>query len=157
MPTLGHDANGTRGQGHEVHRIVATRLQDDGQRYTGGRRAIVEVLLGSTGPLTIPEILAAAADLPQSSAYRNLAVLEKAQVVQRIASTDDWARYELAEDLTEHHHHLICGRCGGVSDFVVPPHVERAVDDVLASAARAVGFTPDHHRLDLVGTCASCA
>ena len=33
--------------------------------------------------------------------YRNLSVLERAGVVQRIVTTDEWARYELAEDLTD--------------------------------------------------------
>ena len=49
--------------------------------------------------------------------YRNLVVLEQAGVVRRVTSTDDFARYELAEDLTEHHHHLICSSCGTVDDF----------------------------------------
>ena len=47
------------------------------------------------------EILAVGS-LPQSSAYRNLAVLEACGVVHRVAGTDELARFERAEDLTEH-------------------------------------------------------
>ena len=42
-----------------------------------------------------------AASLAQSSAYRNLVVLEQAGAVNRIVTADDFARFELAQDLTE--------------------------------------------------------
>jgi Fe2+ or Zn2+ uptake regulation protein len=131
-------------------------LRADQQRYTPGRRALVEVLAGSDRPLTIPELLAADQALALSSAYRNLAVLERAGVVRRLVTSDEHARFELAEDLTEHHHHLICGRCGRIDDFTVSPQLERSLEAALGRVVAATGFRPDHHRLDLVGTCADC-
>jgi Fur family ferric uptake transcriptional regulator len=140
----------------ELHDIASARLRTTGQRYTARRRALVDVLDGADGPLTIPQILELDRSLAQSSAYRNLAVLEQADVVHRIVTNDDFARYELAEDLTEHHHHLICGSCGSVADFTLDTAVEGDLDRVLAEVAATQAFTPDHHRLDLVGTCAGC-
>lgn len=140
----------------ELHDIAAARLRTTGQRYTARRRALVDVLDHAEGPLTIPQILEVDRGLAQSSAYRNLAVLEQANVVHRIVTNDDFARYELAEDLTEHHHHLICRSCGSVADFTLDPAVERDLDRVLAEVAAAQVFSADHHRLDLVGTCADC-
>ena len=140
----------------ELDRTAADRLQADGQRYTGNRRQLVGVLGGASAPLTIPEILVRCPELAQSSAYRNLSVLERAGVVQRVVTADEWARYELAEELTEHHHHLICSACGRVEDFTVSAALERSLDDALVAAASAVGFAPDHHRLDLVGRCQGC-
>jgi Fe2+ or Zn2+ uptake regulation protein len=141
----------------ELDRTAAARLQADGQRYTDNRRQLVAVLAGGTAPLTIPEILERCPELAQSSAYRNLSVLERAGVVQRIVTTDEWARYELAEELTEHHHHLICSGCGRVEDFTVSAALERSIDSAMAEAAAAAGFSLDHHRLDLVGRCGRCA
>ena len=83
-------------------------------------------------------------------------MLEQADVVHRIVTNDDFARYELAEDLTEHHHHLICRSCGSVADFTLDTVVEGDLDRVLADVAADQAFEPDHHRLDLVGTCADC-
>jgi Fe2+ or Zn2+ uptake regulation protein len=140
----------------ELHDIASARLRTTGQRYTIRRRALVELLDGAEGPLTIPQILQLDRGLAQSSAYRNLAVLEQADVVHRIVTNDDFARYELAEDLTEHHHHLICRSCGSVADFTLDTAVEGDLDRVLADVAAAQAFRPDHHRLDLVGTCADC-
>jgi Fe2+ or Zn2+ uptake regulation protein len=140
----------------DLHATTAARLQRDDQRYTARRRALVEVLADAHQPLTILQLLQRRGDLAQSSAYRNLAVLERAGVVHRIASSDEFARYELAEDLTEHHHHLICSGCGDVADFTVPPDVELELDRALSTVASRTGFQVAQHRLDLVGTCARC-
>jgi Fe2+ or Zn2+ uptake regulation protein len=141
----------------ELDRIAQTRLRRDGQRYTDNRRQLVEALAAGGAPLTIPEILEERRDLAQSSVYRNLAVLERAGVVQRIVTTDEWARYELAEDLTQHHHHLICSSCGAVRDFTVSSGLERSIDTALTQVAEQEGFRLEHHRLDLVGLCEDCS
>jgi Fur family ferric uptake transcriptional regulator len=140
----------------ELHPIAAERLRADDQRYTAGRRAVVEVLHEAVQPLTIPQLLERRPDLPQSSVYRNLAVLERAGVVHRIVTTDEFARYELAEDLTEHHHHVICSRCGDVTDFTMPSGLEVDLDLAAAHVAQHTGFRIDHHRLDFVGLCPNC-
>ncbi len=140
----------------DLDRIALTRLRADGQRYTANRRQLVDVLARAGQPLTIPEVLERRRDLAQSSVYRSLAVLERAGIVRRIVTADDWARYELAEDLTEHHHHLICSACGLVRDFTVSPRLERSIDEALARVADDAGFRLDHHRLDLVGVCQHC-
>jgi Fur family transcriptional regulator, ferric uptake regulator len=148
-PTPSPDAN--------VHATAAERLRRDGQRYTSSRRALVEVLEATDRPLTIPELLSVRAGIPQSSAYRNLAVLERAGVVDRVVATDEFARYELAEDLTEHHHHMICAGCGAVSDFVMEPAAERRLHSTADAIAADAGFEVASHRFDLLGHCADCA
>lgn len=140
----------------DLHAVVTARLRRDGQRYTAGRRELVDVLLDADRPLSLPEVLGARPDLPQSSAYRNLAVLERAGVVRRVPGPGGFARYELAEELTGHHHHLICSSCGSVTDFTVSRQLERSLDRALERAAGEAGFRPAGHRLDLVGTCRDC-
>ena len=140
-----------------VHSTAADRLRDEGQRYTTQRRGLVDLLVEVEQPLTIPQLLERQPGLSQSSAYRNLAVLERAGVVHRIAGADGFARYELTEDLTGHHHHLICNRCGEVVDFAVSDAVERDLEVALHRAAERAGFQVSGHRLDLVGTCAGCS
>jgi Fur family transcriptional regulator, ferric uptake regulator len=143
--------------GDDVHATVDGRLRAVGQRYTDSRRALVSVLVDAAQPLAIPDIVAARPGLPQSSVYRNLAELERAGVVRRIVTTGEFACYELTEDLTEHHHHLICSVCGSVSDFTVAPKLERDLAAALARAAHDRDFRIQAHRLDLVGVCAGCA
>jgi Fe2+ or Zn2+ uptake regulation protein len=140
----------------ELHEITAERLALDGQRYTANRQAVVEILAGASKPLSLAELLAGGEGLAQSSVYRTLVVLEEAGVVRKVVATDEFARYELAEDLTEHHHHLLCTRCGAVEDFTLPARVERTLETALVTASRRSGFLASHHRLDLVGLCHDC-
>ena len=141
----------------DLHDEIAGKLRGVGQRYTTNRRLIIDVLEAATHPLTIQEILDRRTTLAQSSAYRNLAVLEETGVVHRVVSSDEFARYELAEDLTEHHHHhLICRSCGSVADFTVAPEVELVLAGALEQAAGDHGFSAEGHRLDLVGRCRRC-
>ena len=60
----------------DLHDLAAERLQTDGQRYTSGRRDLVELLADVEQPITIPQLLERRRGLAQSSAYRTLAVLE---------------------------------------------------------------------------------
>lgn len=140
----------------ELDLIAAGRLDHVGQRYTQNRRRVVDVLAAAGQPLTLPEILDRDASLAQSSVYRNLTVLEQAGVVTKVVTNSEWARYELAEGLTGHHHHLICSSCGLVRDVELPPQLELAIDALLASMTVETGFVVDEHRLDLVGRCKEC-
>jgi Fe2+ or Zn2+ uptake regulation protein len=139
----------------DVHDVVEVRLRAVGQRYTAKRRALVETLRRKGNPVPIPELADPRRGLPQSSVYRNLAVLEQAGAVHRVV-TEEFARYELAEDLTEHHHHLVCRSCGTVEDFTVPTTFERQVTRAIDDVTRRTGFAPLSHRLDLIGTCRNC-
>jgi Fe2+ or Zn2+ uptake regulation protein len=136
---------------------VAARLRVVGQRLTTNRLALVEVLAGAPRPLTIPEVLDRHDGLAQSSVYRNLVVLEEAGIVHRVVTNDEFARWELAEDLTAHHHHLICAACGRVEDVPASAGLEASVAAAAAEVTRATGFLTQHHRVDLVGLCRRCA
>jgi Fur family transcriptional regulator, ferric uptake regulator len=136
---------------------AVARLREMGQRLTASRREVLDALRSAGKPLSMPEILSARADLAQSSVYRNLVVLEQAGVVHRIVTAGDYARYELVDDLTEHHHHLICSSCGAVEDFEVPPRLDRSVRSAMHDVAEQRGFVVRSHRLDVVGLCRACA
>jgi len=136
--------------------VVTFRLRQVGQRLTPRRRSLLQILRSAVRPLTIHEILDRGSGLAMSSAYRNLTVLEHAGVVNRVITKEDFGRYELAEELTEHHHHLVCSSCGVVSDLLSDVDAERLLSLAMRRATEQ-GFTPATHRLDIVGLCADCA
>jgi Fur family ferric uptake transcriptional regulator len=150
------DAAGDHG-GDELIHTAQRRLAEVGQRLTSGRREVIGALAAAGRPVTITEILSVHDHLAQSSTYRNLTELESVGVVRRVITHDEFTRYELAEDLTEHHHHLVCRTCGRVEDLPASPALERSVADAASAAAAATNFVVDHHRLDLIGRCADCA
>jgi Fe2+ or Zn2+ uptake regulation protein len=140
----------------ELHELVEVHLHRIDQRYTPGRQAVVELLASGGRPLSISDIAQGIPEVPRSSAYRHLADLQSAGVVRRIAANDEFARFELAEDLTHHHHHLLCSLCGRVIDVTPTSDFERTVSVMVDELARQQGFRASSHALDVIGHCASC-
>lgn len=139
-----------------VHEAVGLRLAGADQRYTHLRQVLVETLAVAGRPMTVPEILASAPELPQSSAYRNMTALIEAGVVRRVAGADDHGRFELAEELSGHHHHLVCATCGKVEDVHPSPKLERALGEAARAVAEEQGYQVTEHQLDLLGLCPAC-
>jgi Fe2+ or Zn2+ uptake regulation protein len=140
----------------DLHGVVEDRLRGADQRYTAGRRAIIGLLVSAGHPVSIGDIAESLPGLPRSSAYRHLTDLETAGIVRRVTASDEFTRFELAEDLTEHHHHLLCVSCGKVIDVTLPAGFEQAVAQAISQLADAEHFEPHSHRLDVLGVCADC-
>src|SRR6202167_581455 len=116
----------------ELHELVEIHLRRIDQRYTSGRQAVVTVLASFGRPMSISDISDALPNVPRRSAYRHLSDVQLAGVVRRIAANDDFARFELAEDLTHLHHHLLCTLCGKVIDVTPSSRFERTVAAMVA-------------------------
>jgi len=140
----------------DLHGVVEGRLRRIDQRYTSGRRAIISLLVGAGHPVSISDIADRLPGLPRSSAYRHLTDLESAGLVRRVSANDEFSRFELAEELTGHHHHLVCVSCGKVTDITLPPGVEDGITLATGQLADAEGFETHGHRLDVLGLCTSC-
>lgn len=140
----------------DLHLAIEELLRAAGQRYTPKRRELVEALRKVGRPAPTRDLVRDRRGMPQSSVYRNLSVLEQAGAVRRVITEEGVARYELAEDLTTHHHHLVCSSCGAVVDVTIPARLERTVERTLAEAAAAADFEGAVHRVDLIGTCRDC-
>ena len=140
----------------DLHELVEARLRRVDQRYTPGRRAIIDLLVSAGHPVSIGDIAGRLPELPRSSAYRHLVDLQVVGLVRRVAANDEFARFELAEDLTEHHHHLLCVNCGKVIDVTPTAAFERSVTKTVDHLAETEGFQAHSHRLDVLGLCASC-
>ena len=145
------------GAPRELHVRAEARVRSAGQRYTPARHRLVDILLRAGSPLTMQGILERRRELKQSSVYRNLAALERAGVVRRVLTDEGFGRYELTEDLTGHHHHLVCSNCGAVEDVDFAPRFEATLESELGELADRTGFSAVSHRLDLIGLCRTCA
>ncbi len=141
-----------------IDREIAKRLGDRDVRYTRGRRAVVAALAAHDGPRSAAELHAELGNaVPLSSLYRTLAVLEDAGVVVPHFGAKNLTRYELAEWLTGHHHHLVCIDCGAVDDVDVPSTYEAEVRRLVEGIGSLASFRPTGHVLEIEGKCARCA
>lgn len=140
-----------------LDREVERRLVEHDIRYTNGRRALVATLAVSDGPLSAAELHQEVGDIPLSSIYRSLAVLEDTGILAPHHGAKGLTRYELAEWLKGHHHHLVCIDCGAVEDVTVTDRHEIQVDRVVNEVSSLASFTPFNHALEIEGRCSRCA
>lgn len=138
--------------------IIEERLAAAGARYTAARREVMAGLMEATGPLSAAELHAALRRrVPLSSLYRSLTVLESAGVLSPHHSARGLTRYEPAEWLSGHHHHLLCTVCGGVEDLEVSSADERRMAALVDAIASRAGFRPGGHTLEIEGRCGRCS
>ncbi len=140
-----------------LDRLVEERLGERAVRYTRGRRAVLAALAEADGPLSAAELSRRIGSaLPLSSLYRSLAVLEEAGVLAPHHATKGLTRYEIAEWLAGHHHHLVCVECGSVEDIEIPERHETNLRDLVDEVSAGASFTPSNHALEMEGRCAQC-
>lgn len=125
------------------------RLEGQGHRLTGSRRAVLEAISGTHSPFTVEDICLAAPGVGRATVFRTVKLLQELDVVCRLPLGDGGVRYQLSH--SEHHHHLICGNCGAVTEFNDPE-----LDVLIRSNANDEGFRLDDHSLELYGLCRSC-
>jgi Fe2+ or Zn2+ uptake regulation protein len=131
-----------------------------GRRLTGHRRAVIEALTHGRGPMTVATIHASLRE-PRpnlASVYRAVNLLADAGLV-RVTHTGrgrQVARYELADQFTGHHHHLICQECGGVEDLAGCLIANEDLVRVSRRVREARRFRVTEHELRLFGVCAKC-
>ena len=143
--------------GADVDERVEHRLREREIRYTAGRRWVVRSLLELGGPVTTAQLLEVVSEaVPLSSLYRTMALFDGAGITHRTHDAGGVARYELAEWLLGHHHHLVCVECGAVADVELAPGQEQGLDEIVDEAATAEGFAVLGHRIDIEGRCRQC-
>lgn len=138
-----------------AERQAAERLADKKVRFTRGRRAVFGLLGRADGPMSAAEIHDRLEDVPLSTIYRTLAVLEEGGILVPHHARGI-TRYEPADWIAGHHHHLVCADCGVVDDVVLAAPLEEALVGVVSEVAGGAGFVHDGHTLEIEGRCARC-
>jgi len=141
-----------------IDRQVERRLADAEVRYTKGRRAVINALASADGPRSAAELSEIVGkSVPLSSLYRTLVILEEAGVLAPHFSSPGLTRYELAEWLSGHHHHLVCIECGQVQDLPANDIIEDRLQKIVSDVAENASFRDMNHALEIEGLCARCA
>ena len=85
-----------------------------------------------------------------ASIYRTLELLTELRLVGRL-EVGTTARYERMVPSGDHHHHLVCDRCGRLTPFD-DAGLERSIE----SLSRRLPFSVDQHDVVLRGACERC-
>jgi Fur family transcriptional regulator, ferric uptake regulator len=130
-------------------------LEREGFRAGAARTRVVDALARQNCCATAQEIADELRDdrgrVGIASVYRALEVLDRLGLVHRLDVGDGTARYEAAQPGGEHHHHVVCNRCGRVAQFADEP-----LEQAIATLSQRLEFTIDQHDVVLRGTCPNC-
>ncbi|MET7637931.1 transcriptional repressor [Streptomyces sp. NPDC005438] len=86
-----------------------------------------------------------------TTVYRTLQSLADAGEVDVLRTDEGEAVYRRCHS-DDHHHHLVCRRCGAAVEVEGP-----TVEEWAESVAREHGFQDVAHTIEIFGTCAECA
>src|SRR3954452_17917137 len=113
-----------------------SELSRAGHRAGSARLAVVDLLAAQECCLSAREIADELRDrVGIASVYRALEVLDDLGLVQRLDAGEGVVRYEPAPPSGEHHHHVVCDRCGRVTAFE---------DEALERAIHSLSDRLDH-------------
>lgn len=131
---------------------IRSRLALAHMRITPARITIMECLSKASGPLTIAELVtltnASSTKYNQATIYRAIDTLAKKGLVKQIDFREGKYRYEIEG---EHHHHLVCNRCGKIT----PIH-EACVSLSNKTIQATYHFAVSEHHLEFFGLCGDC-
>ena len=123
-------------------------------RNSKQRQAILDLLSASKvhlGAETIYQrVREEQPNISMGTVYRNLDTLSEMGLVRRCSFADGKSRYELEEG--DHHHHMICLRCGDIVDLPQCP-----MDPTMRAYLNSQGFKPSHHHFEVYGYCQNCS
>jgi len=123
-------------------------------RTSPQRLAIARAAQGMCGAFTVDELHRAATramrGIGVATTYRAVAAMLASGALVLIGERDGGTLYAwCAKD--EHHHHVVCTRCGAVAGIDCP-----LPEDRIPRAVEAAGYRITRHELTLYGICPRC-
>lgn len=131
-------------------------LRASGHRTGGARQAVIDILAESGGGLTALEVTAQLRTGPRrastASVYRALTALADLGLAHRVGVGQGVSRFELVLPTGEHHHHVVCSRCGRTELFR-----DAALEQALRTTEARMPFLVESHDVILHGVCPDCS
>ena len=124
-------------------------LKKTGLKITTPRKQILQTL--SSIPMSAQEIQVILKEkglaIDLVTVYRTLELFENLGLIRKTEFEDHIARFELVSD--EHHHHLVCIKCGITQDVVIN-------ENKFIEIEKQSEFKLERHALEFFGFCKLC-
>ena len=151
FPRLPHDHRACMAETLASAEAIA---KSRGEKLTGMRRRVLEIVLQSHRPAGAYDVLGALARAGKRPApptvYRALEFLLAQGFVHRIDSRNAFVGCFVPAN-PHASHFLLCRSCGRAAEIADP-----ALEEALAIAARNCGFSSERQIVEITGVCADC-
>ncbi len=131
--------------------LIMQRLAEQGYRLTSTRAAIAQAISEQAAQFTARQLVDELEPhgIGRATVFRALDLLVQMGLLERLHG--DLSCHSYTYCAPEHHHHLICTSCGGVTS-VVAGSIERELRNI----ARQANFRPMGHHIEIYGQCQAC-
>lgn len=134
---------------------INAKLKENNYKLTDQREAVLEVMLDNKGKhLSAEEVLQEAKQkMPNigiATVYRTLEKLASMDILYKTMFEGGKFRYELSDNDTHQHHHIVCLKCGQIYEF------EEDLLNELERRLESRGFQVIDHELKFYGYCPKC-
>jgi Fur family ferric uptake transcriptional regulator len=133
---------------------IVAAMERAALRLTPSRRAVAEAVAEQDGHFTAEEVLDIARSrrrgVGRATVFRSLELLTGLGLVERVDLPSGEHAYVACQP-AEHHHHVLCSRCGRSVDVA-----DVGLASVLRRVEASTGYQIDTHRLELFGLCPEC-
>lgn len=131
------------------------QIKEIGCKLTKQRKIIIDALIENPGHHTAEEIFDFVKNknskMNFSTIYRNLELLTNHEIIDKLSIKDGVSHYEL--NGVSHHHHVICTKCGKMTQIDMCPYAEHNV----AEKIKEMNFKPIKHKFEIYGFCDRCS
>jgi|YelNatPaOPRAMG01_1025707.scaffolds.fasta_scaffold01486_1 Fur family ferric uptake transcriptional regulator len=134
---------------------IISELGRMGYRNSSKRNIIISTFVSSNKHLNADELYGLVKKIDKGigfvTVYRTLKLLVKYGFAKEVDFKDGFTRYEINDEATTEHGHLICVRCGSVIEFK-----DHEIDELKNRVSKRNNFKPVFHRLEIFGICEKC-
>jgi Fe2+ or Zn2+ uptake regulation protein len=131
----------------------ATALDRAGYAMTEPRRVVATLVEQRDGHFTALDLVNDARHrrlgVGRATIFRALELFGELGLVERLDLPNGEHAYVACEP--QHHHHVVCKRCGRGSEIA-----DCGIDELAAAVERQTGYAIDTHRFELFGLCPNC-
>ena len=141
----------------EIMESLKEKLKEKGYKLTPQRRATLDTVIENQGKhLSTEEIYdivkERCPEIGLATVYRTLQLLDELEVISKINFDDGCSRYELNTREDHHqHHHLICVKCGGITEVEVD-----LLEELEEEIEKNYDFEITNHKVKFFGHCSKC-
>jgi Fur family ferric uptake transcriptional regulator len=136
------------------HKEILKKLRTDGFRLTRARQSIIDILSTGNVPLSLTDVkknlIKKGVRADRTTIYREVLFLKGKKMLCEIPIGGGKRGYKVCQD--NHHHHLICVRCGKVEPVVFRKTLSSQENEI----SQRKDFKVLDHLLEFYGLCGDC-
>lgn len=134
---------------------IISELNKKGLRNSSKRNAVISAFVSSSKHLNADELYDIVKKIKTGigfvTVYRTLKLLVAYGFAREVDFKDGFTRYELQDEPSAQHDHLICIKCGRITEFE-----DAEIEYLKQKVCMKTGFQSISHRLEIFGVCSKC-